>query len=128
MDDFEFRRQRVINVPETVAVKWSREVVNEGFVPFPKRLLRCVTSLLDGEDPLGELAVLLAIVDYRRPGLTRGPSLAFLAFVANMPVEKFRERLHRLEGKSLITVAGTDDDLKVDLKPLLERIVELTST
>ena len=71
-------------IPDTAAHKWSLEVLEEGFVPFPKKLIRCLAEMFGGPDGIDQLRVLLAVIDYRRPDLVRPPSLEYLSFNAGM--------------------------------------------
>ncbi len=86
-----FSRQRIntSRLPATLAAKWSRPVLAEGFVPFPKLLLRCLPKIFTGEGAIEKLAVILAIVDFQRDELFRDPSLEYLAFVADMERDDF---------------------------------------
>ena len=69
-----------------------------------------------------ELAVLLAVVDFKRPNLTRPPSLAFLAFLAGLTETEFQDALDRLQQKGLVSVWGDRDGLDVSLSGLLAYI------
>ena len=102
--EYNFSGQRLdaSKLPPAVLTKWSGEVLREGFVPFPKRLLRCLPKVLAVSEPLHALAVVLAIVDFQRPDLTREPSLEFLAFVSGLPIEKFSALLDELVERGLI--------------------------
>jgi len=119
-----FERQQIsaASLPPRLKEKWSASVLSEGFVPFPKKLLRCMHTLFSGPAAITELAALLAIVDYRRPNLTRNPSKRFLAFLAGLPEDRFDAALAGLEGKGYITVGGTADNLEIGLDGLLKRI------
>ena len=114
-----------MNVPDVVVPKWSRNVLNEGFVPFPKKLIRCLGKVFSGEHAIDKLAVVLAIVDYKRPRLARPPSLEFLAFTAGIDVEDFRSYVEELAKNGLIEVAGTDADFHVEISGLLKEILNL---
>lgn len=74
------------------------------------------------KDGLDHLAAVLAIVDYKRPNLTRLPSLDYLAFTAGLSADKFRTFLEALGRRKLVTTAGTDEELEVRLDGLLEEI------
>lgn len=109
-----------------IEAKWSRIVLDEGFVPFPKRLLRVLPQLFSGQHAIEDLAVVLAIVDYRRPELYRGPSVDFLAFNAGMTKEMFLERVESLDERGLLVKGGSDDDLNIDIAGLETSIVQYT--
>ena len=119
-----FFRPRISSLPEHIAVKWSPGVLNEGFVPFPKRLLRCVSKIFQGSSGMDEMRTVLAVVDFRRPGAKKPPSLDYLAFVAGMDVNEFRNRLDTVRSKGLIVTRELDDRLEVEIEPLLERIMQ----
>jgi hypothetical protein len=124
-----FARQTVdlARIPSHVLHKWSGPVLNEGFVPFPKRLLRCLSRIFDGPDATKELAVVLAVVDFNRERLIRLPSLAFLSFLAGLPEDEVRSILERLKQKSFIQVSGNSEQLNIHLGGLLARIEKETS-
>jgi len=118
----EFSRQRVGRLPKRVEVKWDGRVLTEGFVPFPKRLIRCLPVLFSGPQALEELAVVLAIVDYRRPNVSRPPSVDYLAFIAGIEKLVFRQVLDRLVEKNWLLVRGEDEYLEIELTGLLDAI------
>ena len=120
----EFQRQRIdpARLPRQVVEKWSAAVLEEGFVPFPKKLVRCLHTLYPDTPAMKELAVLLAVVDFKRPNLTRPPSLAFLAFLAGLTESEFQDVLDRLQQKGLVSVWGDRDGLDVSLSGLLAYI------
>ncbi len=115
-------------LPPTVLSKWSAGVLDEGFVPFPKRLLRCLATLFSGSAALEQLAVILAIADYRRPRPYRSPSLARLAFTADMEEEAFLKHLLALQKRGWLKAGGTPDALEIELDGLLAEIVKTSST
>jgi hypothetical protein len=119
-----FVRQRIdtSRLPATLAAKWSRSVLTEGFVPFPKQLLRCLPKIFTGTGAIEKLAVILAIVDFQRDELFRDPSLEYLAFTAGMDSDDFQTIMSSLEKEGLISVEETDTGLRISLKGLLEKI------
>lgn len=123
-----FVRQQIPTdrLPRVVLEKWDGATLREGFVPFPKKLIRCLPKLFGGPHGVDNLATVLAIVDFRRPNLSRHPSAEFLAFIAGMSEAEFMGRLADLVNQSLIVVQGEKDALNVDLGPLIKRINELT--
>jgi len=123
MADEVFERRGPIGPPkETVAAKWSANILDEGYVPVPKRLIRCLPKIFAGDGASEQLAVVLAIVDYRRPKLVRQPSLGYLAFVAGMDVSRFAEVLQDLETAGLLKVGGDERALTISLDGLIRRI------
>lgn len=128
MNEENFLRQRIRpdRLPSAVVAKWSETTLKEGFVPFPKRLLRCLPTVFTGPKVAEDLAVILAIVDYKRPNLSRLPSLEYLAFIAGMQPKNFQERLVDLEKRKLITVAGDEDEMRIDLMGVLSAIEKNT--
>jgi hypothetical protein len=116
-----------VRVPAVVAAKWAPEVLDEGFVPFPKRLIRTLARIFRGEHGVANLAVVLAIVDYRRDTPVREPSIGYLAFNAGLTTEEFRERLADLHEQGLIDFWGSDEALRVEIKGLVRTIVRESS-
>jgi len=123
-----FERQQIEagRLPGVVLAKWNAEVLSEGFTPVPKRLLRCLPQLFRGRHVLEHLAVILAVVDYRRPQLSRPPSVEYLSFIAGMTPEKFKKRISELEMKGCITVDGCDAAFDVGIEPFLKEIIHAT--
>ena len=118
-------------LPPAVLEKWSPDILTEGFVPIPKLLVRSLHRLFSGDDGIKELATILAIVDFRRPQLTRFPSLAYLSFLAGLTEEEFQAALQRLVSRSLIEVFGDPEFLDVRTDGLVKAIlreVEITDT
>src|SRR5438046_2120667 len=117
-----FQRQRGLKMPLRISEKWSATVLEEGFVPFPKKLVRCIPRLFGDPDGTKDLAAVLAIVDFKRPNLPRLPSKAFLAFLAGLEEREFDAALHRLEKKGYVRASGDADGLDVALDGLLNAI------
>jgi hypothetical protein len=76
-----------------------------------------------GPQAIEELTVVLAIVDFKRPNLTRLPSLSYLAFVSGLEESEFRDTLSRLERKGFARIKGTPEGLDVSLDGLLDEIL-----
>src|SRR5439155_17956230 len=116
----QFLRQHIdlSKLPHQVLEKWPSSMLGEGFVPFPKKLLRCLHCVFPDAQSIQELAVLLAIADYKRPNLSRLPSSAYLAFLAGLEQTKFDQALQSLQQKGLIQVEGDSDGLSVSLTGL----------
>jgi hypothetical protein len=113
-------------VPPVLAAKWTAALLDEGFVAFPKRLIRVAPRVFRGEHAIEQLAVVLAIVDYLRPHLARFPSLGYLAFVAGIEPERFQERLNELAVAGLVTSAGNREAMRFDLDGLYQVIRDLS--
>ena len=115
-------------MPMAVVEKWSAKVLDEGFVPFPKKLVRSLPQLYPGVEAIEEMSVLLAIVDFKRPNLTRFPSREYLSFLAGMSVETFNAALERLQKRGLIdvTVYDRDGGLDISLDGLLQKVETVT--
>jgi hypothetical protein len=126
MTTSDFERRRVQNLPTVVVFKWSEPVLDEGYIPFPKRLLRCLPRLFSQQGSVGDLQVVLAIVDYARPNLTRPPSYDYLAFNAGMTVPVFKDHVEEMEKRGWLTASGPDDAVVIRIDGLLRAIVRLT--
>jgi hypothetical protein len=106
--------------------KWPGGALDEGFVPFPKRLLRCTGRVFSGKNRLGQLRVVLAIVDNARPDLKWLPNVRYLAFATGMSRARVVQCLDELAARKLLTWEETPEGLKIDYAPLVRRIVRLT--
>jgi len=129
MEKAEFFRQHVPakSLPAVVAFKWGLPALEEGFVPLPKKLLRCVGNIFQGPEAMERFAVTMAIADYLRPNLTRGPSREFLGFLCDLPVARINMVLADLTAAGLVIASDTAaGELEVSLDGLLKRIEELT--
>jgi hypothetical protein len=122
-DDFS-RRKMTSAMKPVLTAKWSEPVLDEGYIAFPKRLLRAAPKIFQGEHAMEQLAVALALADYMRPDLNRPPSLGFLAFSAGMEMERFQERLNELSDTGLVNVMGNRDAVKYSLEGLQQAILE----
>lgn len=124
-----FKRQEVPRekTPQAAIAKWGYPVLAEGFVPFPKKLLRRLPVVL-GENAVERLQVILAIVDYLREDLKNAPSKDYLAFIAGLPIERFKAVLVELQELGLIDVTGTDDYFMINLKGLKDAILNEEAT
>lgn len=72
-------------------------------------------KLFSGPKGVQELAVLLAIVDYRRKNLSRSPSIEYLAFTAGLTRKRFREILEKLEEKGWVQVENRPREGAIDI-------------
>jgi hypothetical protein len=124
-----FRRQQidVKRLPSQVLEKWSSAVLNEGFVPFPKKLVRCLCRLFIGDNAMEDLAAILAIVDFKRPNLSRMPSADYLSFLAGLDLDEFNAALRRLEQKGYIAVKLDGEGLEISIDGLLDAIQKQTA-
>ncbi len=131
MVDFSRQKIEAARMPPALVAKWSKPILSEGFVPFPKLLLRCLPKIFKGDNAIEKLAVILAIADFQRDGLKRYPSIEFLAFTADMKPADFQKLISSLEDEGLISVeentnAEGETGLKISLDGLLTRIQILT--
>lgn len=94
---------------------------------MPKRLLRCMADLLPSKNGLELLTVILAVVDYKRPNLSRLPSLEYLAYIAGMSVERFDRVLDELAKKRWITKKGSEDAIEIDIEPFEKHVLKMTN-
>src|ERR1043166_1949779 len=125
MEKVRFRRQVIDSekLPGSVVEKWGAPVLREGFVPFPKKLVRSMARLFGGSDAIKELAAVLAVVDFKRPNLTRAPSLAYLAFLAGMEEDDLMAALKRLEVKGYVQLEGDPEEgMVISLDGLLKAV------
>jgi len=124
METFQRQRVDVSRLPAAVVEKWSAESLTEGFVPFPKKLVRCLHRLFPEGDAMKQVQALLAIVDFKRPNLSRPPSLSYLAFLAGLSEPEFQTALRALEEKRYARVSGDNAALTISLDGLLFAINE----
>jgi hypothetical protein len=122
--DFVRRKVTAGTLKPVLTVKWSAAVLDEGYIVYPKRLLRAASRVFAGEHAVEHLTVVLALVDYLRPDMIRPPSVGFLAFSAGMEVERFQMRLDELVEAGLVKVLGNRDALKYTLEGLQQAILE----
>ena len=126
MPIFERQQIQTADLKEPVKAKWPEKLLEEGYVPFPKRLLRTLSKLFGDSVAVDEIAVILAIVDYKRPQLRRQPSLDYLAFTAGIPVERFKEILRGLAAKGWVNLkaGSTRNSVEIDLQGFHEQILK----
>src|SRR4051794_37541617 len=96
------RKFLVDRFPDAIRAKWPMEILDEGFTPFPKRLLRCLDEVLGRSDAVDDLRVVLALADYQRPDETPPARTEMLAAIAGMTAERFSERLSELQRRDLV--------------------------
>lgn len=120
-----FTRPTVTNIPHTLTTKWSEDILSEGFVPLPKKFVRCLSSVFV-EPSYERLQLIMAIVDYIRPNLSNPPSVEYLAFTAGLTPERCKTCLDDLKNAGLIDYDGHDIALTVNLDGLKSRIRQKT--
>ncbi len=114
-------------LPEAAVAKWGEELLIEGFTPFPKRLLRCLSLVFQGERAMDDLAVILSVADYRRPNLARPPSIDFLAFIAGLETDSFKQRLEVLSKRSWVACEGLDAAIDVKIEPFINKVLSVSN-
>lgn len=107
--------------------KWRDDVLKEGFVPFPKTLLRTMEQLFQGKDAIGLLTTVMSIVDFKgSTSKTSGPSIEYLSFIGDVEPSETSRRLQILKRDGFIDWDEIDlDDRKIlvfDLKGLYDKI------
>jgi|SRR6185437_5719998 len=125
----EFRRRKLdaAAMPFVVRQKWTgRKVLDEGFVPFPKRLLRVAKKLFKGDRRMSNLQAMLAIVDYERPTAARAASLKYLAFLAGLSTKSFRRSINDMKDLGWLKVEGKEDGLTIDYRGFVKAIEAAT--
>ena len=114
---------RAHQLSDHVKAKWPVGTLSEGFVPLPKKLLRCTHQLFAGHGAIEDLAVVLALVDYERPAISRPPSREYVAFVAGLTVARLNAALKRLQLAGYVEVEVDDQGrLATDLAGLNDAI------
>ena len=121
-----FLRQTVSidKMPQSFLAKWPADILSEGFVPLPKKVMRTLAKLFPHSKEVKMLAALLSIVDFTRANQSRYPSLDFLSFIAGLPEAEFREVFHELASQGFIAIGSgsSDEAVKVSLEPLYMRV------
>jgi hypothetical protein len=122
-----FQRQTIppTRIPPLYRAKWPVGLLAEGFVPFPKTALRGVAKILEGPDAMAELVLLLAIIDFKRPSMSRDPSIEYLAFTTDVSVEEANCILTRLVEKGLVTATQGDRGLNIDAGGFFTKIASI---
>ena len=109
-----FKRQRVHRFSEDSLAKWPSGILAEGFVAIPKRLIRTLGEAFGGGDWADELSALLAVVDFKREGNIRLPSVSYLAYLAGLSEDVFLSSLDRMSDRGIISYKLEDNDLDDD--------------
>ena len=119
---FQPQRLNPTQMPGTVRIKWPDDLLLEGFVPFPKRLLRSLPRLFPRSPEVDELALLLASVDYKRRNVSRQPSMEYLAFLSGLDLARADAALQRLKEKGYATALVGDGEVQIELDGLHEAV------
>ena len=126
-----FTRSQIdpFTLPANIRAKWSDELLGEGFVPVPKKLLRALPRIFDRSSDIEELVALLAAVDYKRATPAPPPTLVYLAFLGGLSVSRFKSALSRLKKKGFvqIDVELADDTVDVNLDGLNRAVAKILS-
>jgi hypothetical protein len=121
------KKIRPSDIPATVSAKWSVTVLDEGFTPFPKRVMRAMHEIFGGRpEGIDELSVILAVADYKRLNLQRLPSIQYLAWTSGLSVESYRAHLEELVKRQLVKRRGSEADLDISLAPFEQMVERLT--
>jgi hypothetical protein len=123
---FDRKKIDVDYIPSPVRHKWGDDVLDEGFVPYPKRLLRTARLVFRGKLRLTQLSAFLAIIDFKRENQSRYPSLDYLAHLAGISRSRFRLCLKKFEKRGWVKVKGNEAAINVDCGPLIEKICEVS--
>ncbi len=123
---FERSKPKMV-LSDTVLAKWPREALDEGFCPYPKRLIRAAPRILSGPNGLEQLAVVLSVIDYKRPGADRLPSVGYLAFTAGLAPATFSARLDELAALKLVEVRGDEQAVDITLYGLVAAMLKESS-
>jgi hypothetical protein len=116
------RKYPLDKFPPVYRAKWPGRSLDEGFVPFPKRLLRGVHRLFNGDKGLEELSVLLTIIDYQRISPERGPSEEYLAFQSGLSGEQLARHLEILSKKGWLKLTGPSVAMEIDYSGFLKEL------
>lgn len=122
-----FLRRKIGEIPAVLQSKWPGRTLDEGFTPFPKRLLRCMDKLFVGEKAVNWLRIILSITDYLRPQMTRLPSIEFLAFTAGMTVAEFKTGMNEMAELGWVSFSGSDEAVNIKIDGLNKKIQDLTA-
>jgi len=125
-----FRRLPVKVSPSLIGKWGSEDILSEGYIPFPKKLLRTLSEVFYSDD-IKCLAALLAIVDFNREGQYRNPTRDYLAFIAGLSDEEFAAAIGDLMQGGLLVegdIPEPEDYVNYDFSPLVKKICGLTST
>jgi hypothetical protein len=123
-----FHRPKLSSFPPDLVAKWSEGVLAEGFVPFPKKLLRTLTSILGSTPEMEDLTVLLTFVDFKRTNQTRHPSIDYLSFISGLPEPIVEAALKRMESKGFLKFSIDEmDGYEIDHSQLVSQIESTAS-
>lgn len=126
MTDLKRQKLPTNSIPSSLTVKWPIQLLEEGYVPFPKTLVRCLHLLFMGPTAATDIAVVLVITDTFYLKRTRLPTPIFLSFLAGLSVEATMASLERLKALGYARVKASEEGLDIDLRGLWTRIEEAT--
>jgi hypothetical protein len=121
------RRVMVGHLPDVIRHKWGDSTLQEGVTSMPKQLVRTLSSLFGSDGGIEQLQVALTLVDYRRPGSDRYPTIEFLAYLAGLPEARFRRRLDELVGLGYVSYRKVRNVIEFDVAGLLSAIARASS-
>lgn len=109
--------------------KWPVRMLEEGYLPFPKRLMRSFHQIFIGELGMDHFATVLSAADFKRRNLSRLPNVEFLAFTAGLEPERLEQCLNELDQTGVVSVRFEEDPrhgwvVDVDLDPLDELVMQ----
>ena len=114
----------------TIVEKWgSSGILSEGYIPLPKKLVRALGQIFNGDENMRMLAALLAIVDFNRANLVRNPTNDYLAFMAGLPDDVFLKAIHDLMQNGFLAEGQIGDPgspAHYNFSPFVDKICELT--
>lgn len=125
-----FTRQRVpIDRMGSALDKWPVRMLEEGYLPFPKRLMRSFHRIFVGPLGMDHFATMLAAADFKRRNLSRLPNVEFLAFTAGLEPDRLEQCLYDIHQVGVVSVQFVEDPrygrvVDVDLDPLDELVMQ----
>lgn len=122
MEELNRHKIDTTKLPEMLTAKWRPELLEEGFVPYPKKLLRVASEIFVWEEGFTDMLLLLAIVDFQRPHLTRNPSMEYLGFLSGLTVDEVNDSLDRMQNKGLITWEDDGKGVVVSMDGLFYKV------
>ena len=119
-----FYRPLVTNLPPAVLAKWPEDLLEEGFVPFPKKLLRGMPEIWGNSAAVSELAIILATIDFKRADHWELPSREYLAFLSGLKRPRFDSAYRRLKEKKFIKTKIKNERLDINLEGFFDAVRE----
>ena len=105
-------------IKPSVIDKWGSDLCEEGYVPLPKKLLRSIPRIFDGEHALQDLIILLGIADLISAKINKGISIRYLSFLVCMEEDKVLESLERLKENKILKMESIENE-KYRFRPKL---------